>query len=158
MRLEKALTKDQIMNYYLNRIYFGKGYFGVGAAARGYFGKDAIEPDRAGMRAAGRHHSRADQLLAARPILDKAKWRRDTTLRQMSRRLHQRRRNTLAHINTPDPHPAGQAVRPADLRHGRGGEGDGADSLHRRHGGNAAGPDRPHQHRPAPAARASRTR
>ena len=31
------------MNYYLNRIYFGKGYFGVGAAARGYFGKDASQ-------------------------------------------------------------------------------------------------------------------
>ena len=41
IRLEKALTKDEIMNYYLNRIYFGKGYFGVGAAARGYFGKEA---------------------------------------------------------------------------------------------------------------------
>ena len=43
IRLEQNLTKDQIMNYYLNRIYFGKGYFGVGAAARGYFGKDAID-------------------------------------------------------------------------------------------------------------------
>jgi len=41
IRLEQNLTKDQIMNYYLNRIYFGKGYFGVGAAARGYFGKEA---------------------------------------------------------------------------------------------------------------------
>ncbi|HEX4140265.1 MAG TPA: biosynthetic peptidoglycan transglycosylase, partial [Candidatus Methylacidiphilales bacterium] len=43
IRLEQNLTKDQIMNYYLNRIYFGKGYFGVGAAARGYFGKDASQ-------------------------------------------------------------------------------------------------------------------
>src|ERR1700722_13080733 len=42
IRLEQNLTKDQIMNYYLNRIYFGKGYFGGGAAARGYFGKEAI--------------------------------------------------------------------------------------------------------------------
>ena len=43
IRLEQNLTKDQIMNYYLNRIYFGKGYFGVGAAARGYFGKEASD-------------------------------------------------------------------------------------------------------------------
>ena len=43
-RLEESLTKDQIMNYYLNRIYFGKGYFGVEAAARGLLrqGCDAI--------------------------------------------------------------------------------------------------------------------
>ena len=30
MRLERELTKDQILNYYMNRIYFGKGYFGGG--------------------------------------------------------------------------------------------------------------------------------
>lgn len=40
-RIEKSLTKDQILDFYLNRIYFGKGYFGVGASASGYFGKSA---------------------------------------------------------------------------------------------------------------------
>ena len=40
VRLEQHYTKDEILNYYMNRIYFGKGYFGIGAAARGYFGKD----------------------------------------------------------------------------------------------------------------------
>ncbi|MEZ5405657.1 MAG: transglycosylase domain-containing protein, partial [Verrucomicrobiia bacterium] len=30
-----------ILDYYINRIYFGKGYFGLEAAARGYFGKSA---------------------------------------------------------------------------------------------------------------------
>jgi len=41
LRVEKVKTKQEILDYYLNRIYFGKGYFGVGAAARGYFGKEA---------------------------------------------------------------------------------------------------------------------
>lgn len=41
LRIEQAHTKDEILDYYLNRIYFGTGYFGLGAAAKGYFGKDA---------------------------------------------------------------------------------------------------------------------
>ena len=42
-RIETALTKDQIMEYYLNRIYLGSGLYGVEAAAKGYFGKHARE-------------------------------------------------------------------------------------------------------------------
>ena len=38
-RIEKQYTKQQILEYYLNRIYFGSGLYGVEAAARGYFGK-----------------------------------------------------------------------------------------------------------------------
>ncbi len=38
--LEKKYSKDQIMEYYLNNIYFGNGFYGVGAAALGYYGKD----------------------------------------------------------------------------------------------------------------------
>ncbi len=42
-RIETALTKDQIMEYYLNRIYLGSGLYGVEAASKGYFGKRASE-------------------------------------------------------------------------------------------------------------------
>ena len=38
-RIEETLTKDQIMEYYLNRIYLGSGLYGVEAASKGYFGK-----------------------------------------------------------------------------------------------------------------------
>jgi len=37
-RLEKSLSKDDILYLYLNQIYFGNGAYGVQAAAQNYFG------------------------------------------------------------------------------------------------------------------------
>ena len=42
-RMEQALTKDQILNLYLNQIYFGHNRYGVEEAALYYFGKHAKE-------------------------------------------------------------------------------------------------------------------
>ena len=39
--LEHQHSKDQILEMYLNRVYFGSGSFGVEAASRRYFGKSA---------------------------------------------------------------------------------------------------------------------
>ncbi|WP_427024434.1 PBP1A family penicillin-binding protein [Aureimonas ureilytica] len=39
--LEHKFTKDQILEMYLNRVYFGSGATGIQAAARRYFDKDA---------------------------------------------------------------------------------------------------------------------
>ena len=39
-KMEKALTKEEILYLYLNQIYLGQGAFGVGAAAQIYFRKD----------------------------------------------------------------------------------------------------------------------
>lgn len=41
--LEKRYTKDEILEMYLNHIYFGNGAYGVESAARYYFGKEATE-------------------------------------------------------------------------------------------------------------------
>lgn len=41
VRLEWAFSKDEILEMYLNRIYFGRGFYGIEAAAQGYFGKAA---------------------------------------------------------------------------------------------------------------------
>ena len=42
-RLERLYTKQQILELYFNKVYFGDGLYGVEAASRGYFGKHASE-------------------------------------------------------------------------------------------------------------------
>ncbi|GAC1647347.1 MAG: penicillin-binding protein 1A [Candidatus Dormibacteraceae bacterium] len=39
--IEQRYSKDQILTMYLNRVYFGHGAYGIGAAAKTYFNKDA---------------------------------------------------------------------------------------------------------------------
>lgn len=39
-KMELVLTKEQILELYLNQIYFGQGAYGVASAAQSYFGKD----------------------------------------------------------------------------------------------------------------------
>lgn len=43
MEMEKKYTKDQILEFYINNVYFANGYYGIEAAAQGYFGKQANE-------------------------------------------------------------------------------------------------------------------
>ncbi len=43
-RIEREINdKDKILELYMNRIYFGSGFYGIAAAAKGYFGKEASE-------------------------------------------------------------------------------------------------------------------
>ncbi len=42
-RIEKHFSKSEILELYLNRIFFGANFYGVQAASRGYFGKDVKE-------------------------------------------------------------------------------------------------------------------
>src|SRR5437879_1433275 len=41
IQIERRLTKDEILERYLNQVYFGQGAYGVEAAAEVYFGKPA---------------------------------------------------------------------------------------------------------------------
>ena len=43
VQLERIYGKDQILEMYLNTVYFGGGYYGLETAARGYFGVSAAE-------------------------------------------------------------------------------------------------------------------
>ena len=45
LRIERELTKDQILELYVNRIYFGSGCYGVETASQAYFGKSAAKLD-----------------------------------------------------------------------------------------------------------------
>ena len=42
-QLENTFTKNEILELYLNKVYFGDGLYGAEAAARGYFGKKASQ-------------------------------------------------------------------------------------------------------------------
>ena len=46
-RIEKELTKQEILELYLNKIYFGHGAYGVQMAAQTYFGKNIWEVNQA---------------------------------------------------------------------------------------------------------------
>ncbi len=46
-RLEEQYTKEEILNMYLNYVYFGDGLYGIEAAALGYFGIPARDLDLA---------------------------------------------------------------------------------------------------------------
>ncbi len=40
LKIESELTKEEILERYLNQIYYGHGYYGIKTAASGYFHKD----------------------------------------------------------------------------------------------------------------------
>jgi penicillin-binding protein 1A len=48
VKLERKFSKDQILEFYLNTVYFGRGAYGIDAAARAYFsvpGKKTVTAD-----------------------------------------------------------------------------------------------------------------
>lgn len=82
VKLEQELDKDEILERYLNTIYFGRGAYGVGAAARAYFGKDVRAigvPEAAYLAGLIRSPGRAD----AQENPDEATRRRATVLEAM---------------------------------------------------------------------------
>lgn len=42
-KIEKKLSKEEILYLYLNQVYLGGGYYGIKSAFRGYFGKELFE-------------------------------------------------------------------------------------------------------------------
>lgn len=43
IQLEKKYSKEEILEFYINNIYFSNGCYGIQAASRGYFSKDVSE-------------------------------------------------------------------------------------------------------------------
>ena len=81
-QIERRYTKDEILELYLNQVYFGSGAYGVESAARIYFGKSVSDLDLsecallAGLPKSPSRYS---------PLIDKdlALKRRNTVLKQM---------------------------------------------------------------------------
>lgn len=82
IRLERSFSKEEILEFYLNRIYFGEGTYGVEAAAQRYFGKscrDLTLPEAALL--AGLPANPASYSPVRHP--EAAKRRRNSVLRRM---------------------------------------------------------------------------
>ena len=102
-RLEERYTKRQILEEYLNTVYFGEGYYGVEAASRGYFGKAAadLEPAEAALLAALVRSPSYDAPCVSRV---RATRRRNLVLALMERqgRLSAEERRAAAAVSVPD--------------------------------------------------------
>jgi penicillin-binding protein 1A len=81
-RIEQELSKDEILELYLNHINFGHGRYGVEEASRYYFGKSVgkITLAEAAMLAA---LPKGPAIYSPRVDLERAKRRRDLVLEQM---------------------------------------------------------------------------
>jgi len=81
--LEDRLSKDQILELYLNRVYFGAGFYGLDAASRHYFGKPPGELTlaEASLLAA---LPQAPSRLALTGNMDEARQRQDYVLGEMA--------------------------------------------------------------------------
>lgn len=82
MELEKKFSKEQILEFYINNIYYANGYYGIEAAAQGYFGKSVNDLSLSQLIflvAIPNNPSKYD------PVnnLDAAKSRRDLILKQL---------------------------------------------------------------------------
>ena len=84
LQLEKQYTKQEILELYLNQIYFGQGAYGVQAAAKTYFNKNVEQLNLAecallaGIPKSPNYYSPFNNLQAA-------KERRNTVLEQMAK-------------------------------------------------------------------------
>ncbi len=43
LKIERELTKEEILERYLNEIFFGNGYYGIKTASKGYFHKELMD-------------------------------------------------------------------------------------------------------------------
>ena len=84
IKLERELSKDELLERYLNTVYFGRGAYGVQAAAQAWFGKDVSQ---LGLREASYLAGliRAPELADASKNPQTATKRRHLTLRSMVR-------------------------------------------------------------------------
>jgi penicillin-binding protein 1A len=83
-RLEDTLTKEQILELYMNSIFLGRNAYGVQAAARAYFDKDVNElslPEAAYLAVLPKAPANYDPVRATQRALD----RRNYVLREMYR-------------------------------------------------------------------------
>ncbi len=82
LRIERAYTKDEILERYLNQVNFGQGRYGVATAARYYFNKDVsdLNLSECALLVA---LPKSPEYLSPYRYPERAKARRDLVLKQM---------------------------------------------------------------------------
>ena len=121
-RIEERYSKKEILEAYLNTVYFGEGYYGVEAASRGYFGKsaDALDVHEAALLAA---IVRAPSHDAPSVSPERAMRRRNLVLRLMQQqgKISSEQMRVAAAMALPSPSP--QTTEGAALLAGTSGRG-----------------------------------
>ncbi|HUS61034.1 MAG TPA: transglycosylase domain-containing protein [Acidimicrobiales bacterium] len=84
-KLEKRYSKDELLERYLNQVYFGDNAYGIAAASKSYFGiePEQLSVDQAAMLAG---KIRSPSGLDPRKVPDKVKTRRNQVLNSMVQR------------------------------------------------------------------------
>ena len=100
VKLEKKYTKDQILGFYLNTVYFGKGAYGVDAASRTFFNRPAkkLTLAQSALLAAT---IRAPEFYSKKQNFTSTKARRDYVLRIMEERGWITQKQAAAAMKTP---------------------------------------------------------
>ncbi|HYI44888.1 MAG TPA: transglycosylase domain-containing protein [Actinomycetota bacterium] len=113
-QVEKELSKNEILERYLNTVYFGEGAYGVQAAANTYFGKSAADlslPEAATLAGIIRIPEEYDPYKNPKA----ARQRRDLVLRQMAKNGYieeakadkaMRKKIKLDEVTVADEYPA----------------------------------------------------
>ncbi len=100
LQIEQKLSKEEILNLYLNKIYLGNRAYGIGAAAKVYYGKALTEltlPQFAMIAGLPKAPSKFNPI--ANPT--RAKLRRDYVLRRMWQVGHISQQDYQTSIETP---------------------------------------------------------
>jgi penicillin-binding protein 1A len=82
VKLERKFSKDQILEFYMNTVYFGRGAYGIDAAARTYF-KQKAENLKPGQSALLAGVIRSPEFYGRKDHATSAKARRDYILQAM---------------------------------------------------------------------------
>ena len=82
VKLERKFSKDQILEFYMNTVYFGRGAYGIDAAARTYF-KQKVENLKPGQSALLAGVIRSPEFYGKKDHATSAKARRNYVLQAM---------------------------------------------------------------------------
>ena len=84
LKIENALSKERILEVYLNEVYWGHGAYGIEAAAKTYFGKSAKDLNLSEASVLGGLLS-SPEYYSPYKSMKKAKWRQSLTLDNMTK-------------------------------------------------------------------------